>query len=95
MVGVRSLDFPNSTFVAVQPLVGGIVAHEPLGLRIPFEPSVVPIGEIPQVAHGHRPAANLDITNRILAAPDAIQEVFAVVVAFVETDCFVIQRLID
>ena len=57
--GANLRQFPRASPLAVQPGVGLAVVHElPLG-RVPAQLAVVPVGQVAQVADGHRAGARL------------------------------------
>ena len=92
---VVRLNLPRGAFVTIQPFVGFVISNESLVLRVPLEPAVIPIGQIPEVADRYGPAADLDIANGFLPAAHTFQKVFAVVVALIEPDGLIIERLVD
>src|SRR5262245_15213521 len=60
---------------AVEQLVVAVVACKLPALRIPAQPAVVPVGQIAEMAHGHRAGADLDVADRGAARADAVQPV--------------------
>src|SRR5215831_17636302 len=56
----------------IQPLVVAVVAYEAPGFRIPAEAAVVEIGEVAEVADGHRAGADLHVADGRAAAADAV-----------------------
>ena len=97
MVGgiVMWLNLPRGAFVTIQPFVGLVIPNESLVLRVPLEPAVIPIGQIPEVADRDGPATDLDVADGFIPAAHTFQKVFAVIVALIEPDGFVVQRLVD
>ena len=97
MVGVTvvRLNLPRGALLTIQPFVGLVISNKSLVLRVPLEPAVIPIGQIPEVADRDGPATDLDIANGFVPAAHTFQKVFAVVVALIEPDGFIIQRLVN
>src|SRR5579862_5724441 len=50
--------------LAVEPFVGLRVVDEPPGRRVPVQLAVVPVSQVPQVAHRNRAGADLDVAQR-------------------------------
>ena len=92
---VVRLNLPRGAFVTIQPFVGFVISNESLVLRVPLEPAVIPIGQIPEVADRDGPATDLDVADGFIPAAHTFQKVFAVIVALIEPDGFVIQRLVN
>ena len=92
---VVRLNLPRGALLTIQPFVGLVISHESLVLRIPLEPAVIPIGQIPEVADRDGPATDLDVADGFVPAAHTIQKVFAVVVALIEPDGLIIERLVD
>ena len=79
-IGDEALVLPNSrlprpTFGAVQPGVGFGVAEEFLGLRVPLELAVIPVGQVAEVTDRDGAAADFHVANRQLAAAYALEPV--------------------
>src|SRR5262249_46344341 len=67
---------------------------EAFGGRVPFQPAMIPISQVAQVANRDGSASDFNITNRTLAAPHAIQEIFPVIVALVEPNSISRERFL-
>ncbi len=60
-----------------------------------FSFSVVPIGQVAQVADRHRAGADLHVADRPLARPDAVQPVALVARRLVKVNVLLAERLLD
>src|SRR5689334_11036948 len=49
----RRLHLPNATFGTVKPKIGFGIAYKLFLGRVPFQTPMIPVSQIPQVAHGH------------------------------------------
>src|SRR5262249_4378843 len=61
--------------LAVEPLVGFLIADETPLLGVPAQFAVVPVSQVTQVAHGHGASADLHIADRAFARANAIQPI--------------------
>src|SRR5262245_8430789 len=87
---------PRVAAVAVVPLFdrGARVNELPL-LRVPLERLASPVGDVAEVAYGHRSGPNLYIADWPLARLDARQPVALVARRLVQVDVFLAQRRLD